>query len=359
MSSLHSPIVRFSDVVKQYPGAAKPALNVKSFDIKRGEFFSILGPSGSGKTTALRLMAGFESANTGQIHIAERDVTNVPAHRREINTVFQSYALFPHMTVQENVEYPLKMASVTRDEAQRRALEALEQVSMRDFAQRYPHQMSGGQRQRVALARAFVGRPKVLLLDEPLSALDLGLRLQMQHMLVELQRHLDITFVYVTHDQSEALSMSNRVAVINDGIIQQLDTPHAIYYQPSNRFVAQFIGKSNLVKIDVDGSASTRSANIAQVRFPLPQATSNGSSQLSIRFESLAITKADQPAPHPVVLPGRITDLLFLGTACEVKVQCGNTHLIALVPAQRNASLQSGDAILASFDPNDCVVFHE
>ena len=359
MTTPSGPIVRFTDVTKRYPGAASPALDVKSFTIDKGEFFSILGPSGSGKTTALRLIAGFERADTGRIHIADQDVTEVPPYRRDVNTVFQSYALFPHMTVRENVEYPIKMARGTAAERRKRAADALDLVEMASFAERFPHQMSGGQRQRVALARAFVARPKVLLLDEPLSALDLGLRQQMQHVLVALQRELGITFVYVTHDQGEALSMSSRVAVVSGGVIQQLDAPNAIYYRPCNKFVAQFIGKSNLIPVEVAGPHGQRAARIHDTAFGLTQATQDGPSRLGIRFESLSVTREGAPVPFPVDLPGRVSDVLFLGTACEVKVRCGETDLIALVPARKDAFLQPGEPVRVSFDPSECVVFHD
>lgn len=359
MTQQPSSIVRFTNVVKRYPGAADPALDMPSFAIEPGEFFSLLGPSGSGKTTALRLIAGFERPDTGTIHIADRDVTNVPPNLREVNTVFQSYALFPHMTVRENVEYPLKMASTDRAGQRKRAKEALDLVAMADFADRYPHQMSGGQRQRVALARAFVACPKVLLLDEPLSALDLGLRQQMQHVLVQLQRELGITFLYVTHDQGEALSMSSRVAIMRDGVIQQLADPNTIYYRPSNKFVAQFIGKSNLIRVDVSAPNGNRIAHIHNTPFPVSQATRTGPSLLGIRFESLAIVKKDAPPPHAVCFEGWVSDVLFLGTSYEVQVKCGATALTALVPARRDTSVQPGEAVQVSFDPKECVLFHD
>ena len=359
MSTPSGPIVRFTDVTRTYPGATSPSLTVKSFTIDKGEFFSILGPSGSGKTTALRLIAGFERPDTGRIHIADQDVTDLPPNRRDVNTVFQSYALFPHMTVRENVEYPVKMANGTAADQRKRAADALDLVEMASFAERYPHQMSGGQRQRVALARAFVARPKVLLLDEPLSALDLGLRQQMQHVLVGLQRELGITFVYVTHDQGEALSMSSRVAVINGGVIQQLDAPDAIYYRPCNRFVAQFIGKSNLIQVDVAGPHGKWGTKIHETAFDLDQATQGGPSRLGIRFESLSVTREGAPVPFPIEMPGQVSDVLFLGTSCEVKVRCGETDLIALVPARKDAFLKPGESVRVSFDPSECVVFHD
>jgi len=355
------PIIRFHNVVKHYLGSAIPALDVADFSIHQGEFFSILGPSGSGKTTALRLIAGFEPADHGHIYLENDDVTNVPPYRRDINTVFQSYALFPHMSVRDNVAYPLKMAGHNGQDISRRVGEALEMVAMESMASRFPHQVSGGQRQRVALARAFVGRPKVLLLDEPLSALDLNLRQQMQHVLVDLQRQIGITFVYVTHDQGEALSMSSRVAIINEGKIQQLDTPRAIYYQPANRFVAQFIGKSNLVEVQISdaGTGTGAQAHLGDISFPLPSAKRNGSARLALRFESLTITSSEEEAPFQVRLKGSISDVLFLGHLYEIGVRCGTQKLIAFTPAQRDFLPEHGQNVCVSFNVEDCAVFDE
>ncbi|MBL8576491.1 MAG: ABC transporter ATP-binding protein [Mesorhizobium sp.] len=359
MTASGEPIIRFQNVVKHYPGSAAPALDVSDFRIDKGEFFSILGPSGSGKTTALRLIAGFEQADSGRIFLGDEDVTDVPPYRRDINTVFQSYALFPHMSLAENVAYPLRMAGVEKAERRRRVGEALDMVAMDKMPDRLPHQVSGGQRQRVALARAFVGRPKVLLLDEPLSALDLNLRQQMQHVLVGLQRQIGITFVYVTHDQGEALSMSNRVAVIDGGKIRQLDTPNAIYYEPSSRFVAQFIGKSNLIPAQVAGAGSNPVATVSGVSFPLPKATRNGQVNLGIRFESLAVTRPEEATAHPVCLPGKVSDVLFLGHTCEVKVKCAGQEFIAFAQASRDSILRHDQDVCVSFNPQDCAVFDD
>ncbi len=359
MPSRNDAIIRFENVVKRYPGAATPALEVEEFSVERGEFFSILGPSGSGKTTALRLIAGFEHTDSGRILLDGQDVTDVPPNRRNVNTVFQSYALFPHMTLRQNVAYPLKMAGVDRVERDRRVSEALEMVAMDTMAERLPHQVSGGQRQRVALARAFVGRPKVLLLDEPLSALDLNLRQQMQHVLVDLQRRIGITFIYVTHDQSEALSMSSRVAIVNAGRIQQLDSPASIYYEPGSRFVAQFIGKSNLLTGTVEGTGALSRASVCGETFPLPGARRSGPVALGLRFESLTVTPGDQPRPDGVAIEGRVSDVLFLGHTCEVKVTCRDQELIAFAPARRDAVLSHNQPVWISFKPEDCVVLDD
>ena len=227
------------------------AVDGVDLDIESGEFITLLGPSGSGKTTVLRMIAGFEVPDSGTIKLNGQEITDLPPYDRDVNTVFQDYALFPHMDVLTNIEYGLRVEKVAKDERRKRALEALEQVRLSGYESRKPNQLSGGQRQRVALARALVKRPSVLLLDEPLGALDLKLRQQMQIELKELQREVGITFIFVTHDQEEALTMSDRIAVFDKGKIQQLDRPATIYERPINEFVAGFVGVSNLISGDV------------------------------------------------------------------------------------------------------------
>jgi putative spermidine/putrescine transport system ATP-binding protein len=227
------------------------AVDGVDLDILDGEFFSMLGPSGSGKTTVLRMIAGFETPTEGRILLGGDDVTGRPPFARDVNTVFQDYALFPHMNVLQNVEYGLRVKKVPRGECRTRAMQALETVRLSGFGDRSPHQLSGGQRQRVALARALVNRPKVLLLDEPLGALDLKLRREMQIELKHMQRELGITFVFVTHDQEEALTMSDRIAVFRDGVVEQVATPVALYEEPATAFVAGFVGTSNLLEGEV------------------------------------------------------------------------------------------------------------
>jgi putative spermidine/putrescine transport system ATP-binding protein len=232
---------RFGDVV---------AVDGIDLDIPAGEFFTMLGPSGSGKTTTLRMIAGFEIPDEGTIELAGEDVSRLPPYDRPVNTVFQDYALFPHMTVQANVEYGLMVKKVKKGERRTRAAQALEMVRLGAFGDRKPSQLSGGQRQRVALARAIVNRPKVLLLDEPLGALDLKLRQEMQIELKSIQREVGITFVYVTHDQEEALTMSDRLAVFNEGRIEQVGPPAEVYEHPQNEFIAGFVGVSNVIQRD-------------------------------------------------------------------------------------------------------------
>ncbi|RTL12004.1 MAG: ABC transporter ATP-binding protein [Neisseriaceae bacterium] len=242
-------ILELKNIVKQF--ADYTAVNGVSLSIEQGEFFTLLGPSGCGKTTLLRMIAGFESPDSGQILLDGKDIKGLPPEKRPLHTVFQSYALFPHMTVQDNIAFPLKMAKWNKSEIDERVREQISSVQLERFAGRYPHELSGGQRQRVAIARSLVDRPKLLLLDEPLSALDARLREHMHVELVKMQEKSGVTFVYVTHDQSEALALSSRVAVMNHGVVEQLGTPREIYSHPKTYYVADFIGKCNLLKAKV------------------------------------------------------------------------------------------------------------
>ena len=248
MSSGGTPDVSVSALRKHY-GDVK-AVDGVDLDIASGEFFTMLGPSGSGKTTTLRLIAGFERPDGGVVQLQGRDVSDLPPYERDVNTVFQDYALFPHMTVQENVEYGLRVKKTPKAERRQRAQEALRMVRLAGYGDRKPGQLSGGQRQRVALARAIVNRPQALLLDEPLGALDLKLRQELQIELKQIQQELGLTFVYVTHDQEEALTMSDRIAVFNEGKIEQIGTPAEMYEHPQTEFVAGFIGTSNVLERD-------------------------------------------------------------------------------------------------------------
>jgi putative spermidine/putrescine transport system ATP-binding protein len=241
------PLVRFQRVQKTYDGEHLVVRQL-DLDIHRGEFLSLLGPSGSGKTTTLMMLAGFESPTSGEILLNGKQITGTPPHKRHFGMVFQNYALFPHLSVGQNVAYPLTVRKVPKDEQQRRVQRALDMVQLRGMTDRLPGQLSGGQQQRVALARALVFEPQLVLMDEPLGALDKQLREHMQIELKDLHRQLGVTFVYVTHDQSEALTMSDRVAVFNEGVIQQLDTVDRLYEMPSNRFVAGFVGDNTVLK---------------------------------------------------------------------------------------------------------------
>jgi putative spermidine/putrescine transport system ATP-binding protein len=290
------------------------AVDDLDLDIADGEFFSMLGPSGSGKTTVLRLIAGFEEPTGGRILLGDEDVTGRPPFARDVNTVFQDYAIFPHMSVLENVEYGLRVKKVGRAERRRRATEALATVRLAEYGARRPHQLSGGQRQRVALARALVNRPKVLLLDEPLGALDLKLRREMQIELKAIQREVGITFVFVTHDQEEALTMSDRIAVFNEGRIEQLASPVELYEQPASAFVAGFVGTSNLLA----GGAA--------------QAVVGETGAFSVRPEKIQLS-AEAPAQREglCVAAGVVREVVYLGasTSTVVELDAGPTLTVS------------------------------
>ncbi|MFF3517228.1 ABC transporter ATP-binding protein [Streptomyces sp. NPDC002573] len=294
-------------------------------EIADGEFFSMLGPSGSGKTTVLRMIAGFESPTSGAIELAGQDVTGLAPFERDVHTVFQDYALFPHMTVEQNVAYGLKVRKVPKAERLTRAREALAGVRLEAFGKRRPGQLSGGQRQRVALARALVGRPRLLLLDEPLGALDLKLREQMQVELKAIQREVGITFVFVTHDQEEALTMSDRIAVFNQGRIEQVGTPAEIYERPATAFVASFVGTSNLLQ----GEAADRIVGTAGT--------------YSIRPEKIRVLKesADADEPEHSTAVGAVAEVVYLGDATRFLVDLdAGGRLTAL---QQNLETSSED----------------
>jgi putative spermidine/putrescine transport system ATP-binding protein len=301
-----SPAVSFQNVARHF-GSVR-AVDAVDLDIAQGEFFAMLGPSGSGKTTCLRLIAGFEQPTTGHIEIFGETAEGVPPYQRQVNTVFQDYALFPHMTILDNVAYGLMVKGVDKATRHRKAEEALSLVALSGYGPRRPGQMSGGQRQRVALARALVNEPKVLLLDEPLGALDLKLREQMQVELKGLQRQLGITFVFVTHDQGEALSMADRVAVFNDGKIVQVGTSEEIYEKPRTRFVASFVGSSNVLPPDVSASLG------------------GPEKWVSLRPERISVGGKGVPA--------NITSVQYQGATTKLHLTTSSGHaLIAAVPA--------------------------
>jgi len=357
-ADVSQPILSLNKVNKTYPGGDKPALDRVSISVMPREFFSILGPSGSGKTTILRMIAGFEQPDRGNVVLDGRDVTGVPPFRRDVRTVFQSYALFPHMSVLDNVAYPLKMAGMPKAERIRAANEALDLVSMQDFPARLPHQLSGGQRQRIALARAIVGRPKLLLLDEPLGALDLRLRQQMQHTLTVLQREIGIAFVYVTHDQGEALSMSDRVAVMRDGRIAQLGAPQELYFRPQSEFVAQFVGRSNLLSASIGREGDEYIARIDGLAQPVRgiPARSQGAAKIAVRFESVQLQPLRTQEDCSRGFPGVVEDVLFMGSSLEVAVRCGDLRLIASIAS--GSGLVRGQDVAVQFDLQTCAVFH-
>jgi putative spermidine/putrescine transport system ATP-binding protein len=324
------PAVRFSQV-SRYFGEVK-AVDDVNLDIQDREFFTMLGPSGSGKTTCLRLIAGFDRPTAGSILLHGQDVSRLPPYERDVNTVFQDYALFPHMTVADNVAYGLMIRKVPKAERSTRAEEMLDLVRLVGMAQRKPSQLSGGQRQRVALARALINHPRVLLLDEPLGALDLKLRQQMQVELKAIQQRVGITFVYVTHDQEEALTMSDRIAVFNQGKVEQVGSPAEIYEHPMTPFVAGFVGVSNLISgalaVAITGSPNT----------------------FSIRPEKIHIAEPGAPLPDATyVVDGRVRDVVYLGlyTRYLVEIEGGSD----LVVVEQNLHTTSMDVLAARGRP--------
>lgn len=296
--------IQFTEVTRTY-GDVK-AVDQISIDIHDGEFFSMLGPSGSGKTTCLRLIAGFEQPDSGSIRIHGKEASGVPPYQRDVNTVFQDYALFPHMNVLQNVAYGRMVKGVAKASRLASAEEALEMVALRGYGTRMPAQLSGGQRQRVALARALINRPRVLLLDEPLGALDLKLREQMQSELKKLQRQLGITFIFVTHDQGEALSMSDRVAVFNAGRIQQVDTPHNLYTRPATAFVAEFVGTANVL------------------RDQMAQRLGGSNGPFAIRPEHARLGDGTALDSDEVVVSGLLHDIQYQGASTRYEITLDN-----------------------------------
>ncbi len=328
--------VEFFAVSRHY-GAVK-AVDDVTISVAEGEFFSMLGPSGSGKTTCLRLIAGFEQPTSGSIKIFGIDATNAPPYEREVNTVFQDYALFPHMNVLENVAYGLIVKGVAKHECISRAEAALNMVALADYGQRKPGELSGGQRQRVALARALVNKPRVLLLDEPLGALDLKLREQMQLELKTLHKQLGITFIYVTHDQTEALSMSDRVAVFNKGRIEQVDSPRNLYMQPKTSFVADFVGTSNVIN-------SQLALQITGKNHPF-----------SIRPEHISI---DGNQKNSLKVAGEVTDIQYHGATSKIEVKVGDQLISTVLSDTEHSEAQLpkiGDKLTLSWPQNRMVM---
>jgi spermidine/putrescine transport system ATP-binding protein len=354
--------VELRRVFKVYHG--DPAVRGIDLAIRQGEFFSILGPSGCGKTTTLRMIAGFETPTAGDILIRGRSMIQVPPYQRPANTVFQSYALFGHMTVWENIAFGLRIQKLPRAEVKDRVREALKLVKMESFANRFPPQLSGGQQQRVALARALVNRPAVVLLDEPLGALDLKLRKEMQVELSTLHRELGVTFVMVTHDQEEALSLSDRIAVMHDGKVEQVGTPAEIYECPQTPFVADFIGDTNLFRGKIEGAhpsmlwirTETGLKIMVQPTDGDPMITS-GWVVVSVRPERIQVTLA--PMEQPNCFEGRLQDVMYLGTHVHYLVQLTSGDRVMV--RQPNAlNLPSSDTpIYLSWSATECLALPE
>jgi ABC-type Fe3+/spermidine/putrescine transport system ATPase subunit len=335
-------------VVKRY--GTQTALRGLDLEIRDGEFFCLLGPSGCGKTTTLNLIGGFVAPTEGEIWIRGRRIDRLPPHKRPVNTVFQSYALFPHMNVSENVRFGLKMDRVPRDESNERVREALRLVGLEEFGDRMPSQLSGGQQQRVAVARALVKRPVVLLLDEPLGALDLKLRQRLQIELSQIHRDVGTTFVYVTHDQEEAMSMADRIAVMNDGRIEHLGTPEEVYRRPASRFVADFIGDSNFFDATVTGDVAQLSdgSRVGCV------GGRSGAATLMVRPE--AITFGDGPG----AIVGRVLQTSFLGSFVRVAVETPSSDGPVVVALREAANVPAvGDEVSLWWPAADGIVLEQ
>jgi iron(III) transport system ATP-binding protein len=348
--------VTIRDVVKRFDDFT--AVNKVNISIEKGEFFTLLGPSGCGKTTLLRMIAGFHKIDDGEIRFDEKRINDVDAHKRDIGMVFQNYAIFPHMTVEENVAYGLKAKKFPRADIARKTKEALDLVQIGALAKRKPSELSGGQQQRVALARAFVIEPSVLLMDEPLSNLDAKLRVQMRTIIKKLQKRLDITTVYVTHDQEEALAISDKIAVMKDGNIMQIGTPEGIYKKPENEFVAGFIGTSNFLEGEVVSQANDLTACIKMksgTMFEIAlKKRYSGSVKISIRPEEFRITENPKFA-----IPGKILISTFLGDFVnyEVLLQDGSTVEVNEYTKDIANVRSSGQDVLLSFIPEKISIF--
>ncbi|HEY8584266.1 MAG TPA: ABC transporter ATP-binding protein [Capillimicrobium sp.] len=361
-----TPDITLANVTKRFGDTV--AVDDVSLDIPSGAFFAMLGPSGCGKTTTLRMIGGFEDPTDGTITLAGQDVTHVPPYKRDVNTVFQSYALFPHLTIEKNVGFGLAQKKVAKDEIRQRVGEALELVELSSQAQRKPSQLSGGQQQRVALARALVNRPRALLLDEPLGALDLKLRKQLQLELSRIQREVGITFVHVTHDQEEAMSMADTIAVMNHGRIEQLGTPTDLYERPRTAFVANFLGACNLM----DGEVAARAGDLvelvtpdgARLRVPAEHVNASGAAagtraRVGVRPEKLRLAPAGT-ATEGNVLRGRVTDASFLGVMTHYVIRTEAGADLTVVAQNDGAvgleSIGPGREVDVSFRPDQCFV---
>ena len=359
-ATMDSPesFVRFENVQKSYDGEILVVKDL-NLDIPEGEFLTMLGPSGSGKTTSLMMLAGFEPATNGEIYLAGESINNVAPNKRGIGMVFQNYALFPHMTVAENLAFPLMVRNMGKAEIETKVQRALDMVELGQMGGRRPAQLSGGQQQRVAVARALVFDPKLILMDEPLGALDKQLREQMQYEIKHIHENLGVTVVYVTHDQSEALTMSDRIAVFEDGVIQQLSTPDDLYERPMNSFVAQFIGENNklhgkvakvtkgIASIDLDGGGSVTAAavNVGAV---------GDRTTLSLRPERVEINPTKSSTDN--VITGEILELIYLGDHIRTRMNiAGNTDFIVKVPNNAGQKpLAEGSKVKVGWKADDC-----
>ncbi len=359
MAESSDVLVRFKEVQKSYDGEALVVKNL-NLDVARGEFLTMLGPSGSGKTTCLMMLAGFEPATHGEIYLNDQPINNVPPHKRGIGMVFQNYALFPHMSIAENLAFPLEVRKMGKVEVEEKVLKALDMVQLGGFGHRRPAQLSGGQQQRVAVARALVFDPELILMDEPLGALDKQLREQMQYEIKHIHENLGVTVVYVTHDQSEALTMSNRVAVFNDGVIQQVAPPDDLYERPENAFVAQFIGENNTLSGTVklsDGTSCvvdvTGGGEVHALRVNVG-AGDGAPTTLSLRPERVEVNPPEGKFPN--VFEAQVEELIYLGDHIRTRASvCGqDDFIVKIANSSAHASLTKGQAVTFGWTMEDC-----
>jgi putative spermidine/putrescine transport system ATP-binding protein len=356
--SVSNSMVRFVNVQKSYDGEILVVKNL-NLDIAEGEFLTMLGPSGSGKTTTLMMLAGFEPATHGEIILKDQPINNVPPHKRGIGMVFQNYALFPHMTVAENLAFPLLVRNMPKTDVEARVKKILDMVQLPQMASRRPGQLSGGQQQRVAVARALVFEPDLVLMDEPLGALDKQLREQMQYEIKHIHNNLGVTVVYVTHDQSEALTMSTRIAVFNDGVVQQLSSPDDLYERPVNSFVAQFIGENNRLRGTVLDVGANKIANVRLdtgevVKAIAVNADKNATTLLSVRPERVDINPVSGSVD--TVLPGTVNELIYLGDHVRARLSvAGHDDFIVKLPNKAGAmGIGQGMKVNVGWNANDC-----
>jgi putative spermidine/putrescine transport system ATP-binding protein len=351
-------IVRFEHIDKSFDGETLVIKDL-NLDIAQGEFLTMLGPSGSGKTTTLMMLAGFETPTNGEIFFSGQSISNIPPHKRNIGMVFQDYSLFPHMTVRENLAFPLKVRKLAKDEIDGKVTRALEMVELRGFEGRMPAQLSGGQQQRVALARALVFEPKLVLMDEPLGALDKNLREQMQYEIKHIHDNIDVTVVYVTHDQSEAMAMSDRIAVFDDGVIRQLSTPDILYEKPENAFVAQFIGENNRLSgevIEIDGDHCVVEVNGGGIIKALKVNVNRVGDKSSVSLRPERVTVNPDEGSVDNIFVGTVEELIYLGDHVRTRVNvCGNDEFIVKIPnAQGYRIVSRGRQIQLGWLSDDC-----
>ena len=354
--SKNKQFVRFDNVDKSYDGKVLVVKGL-NLDIQEGEFVTMLGPSGSGKTTCLMMLAGFETPTSGEIYLDGNPISSIPPNKRGIGMVFQNYALFPHMTVKENLAFPLEVRKMQKSEIDEKVGNALSMVELQDFGNRMPLQLSGGQQQRVALARSLVFEPRLVLMDEPLGALDKNLREQMQYEIKHIHEKIGITVVYVTHDQSEALTMSNRIAVFNDGKIQQISSPDVLYEKPDSSFVAQFIGENNQLKgkvKSINGENCTVTTESGEDIHALKVNVNNSgdASLVSLRPERVAINSSEKFENN---FDAKVKELIYLGDHIRSRVEvCGNDQFIVKIPnSYKGANLKEGATVKLSWKASD------